>query len=233
MNSNSEGSPNTSRNTSSSQRTHTISALEKKADALLEEAFPSGLTIPVDIDLLAEAHLHLEIVPIPGLKDTHEVLGLLWKRANGEHKLVVDEDVLDYQPALYRFTLGEEIAHYVLHRQHFKEVETLEQASQAQRDLQADLHHMERNAKWFAAALLMPCRQVRQEAARIYELMVSHVGYADIPAVLKKLSGVLAQRFRVSAQAMNYRLDNHPCKVTEALRAAMARNQPRLWEVAP
>jgi Zn-dependent peptidase ImmA (M78 family) len=204
--------------------------LEQRAEALLTEAFPAGLIVPVDIDFLAEGHLGLEIVPIPSLEANHDLWGSLWKARDGQHKIIVDQHVLDDQPNLYRFTLGEEIAHYVLHRAHFAEVQTVEQACEVQRALQADLHHMERNAKWFASALLMPRRLVREEAARLYGQLVAYVGYANADAVLKKLTGLLARQFRVSQQAMKYRLDDHPCRVTEAVQTAMASHDASLWE---
>jgi hypothetical protein len=195
--------------------------LEQKAETLLREAFPSGLIIPIDIDFLAEARLDLEIVPIPGLETNYGLWGSLWKVLEGQHKIIVDQDILDYQPTLYRFTVCEEIAHYVLHREHFAGVQTVEQAIQVQRDLQADLHHMERNAKWFASVLLMPRELICEEADRIYRKLVAHVGYANTDAVMKKLTGLLAKQFGVSPQAMKHRLDNHPCEVTKAVKFAM------------
>jgi hypothetical protein len=207
--------------------------LEREAEALLNKAFPKGLSPPIDIDLIAEAHLGLEIFPVPGLEDNHDVWGVLWKSQEGEYRLVVDEAVMDCRPALYRFTLGEEIAHYVLHRAHFDKVQNIEQACAVQMALRSNLHYMERNAKWFSSALLMPSQLVRGEAGHTYANLVSHVGYTNADAVLKKLTSLLALQFRVSSQAMKYRLENHPCNVTEAVKSAMAGHHASLWEEDP
>jgi len=226
----SDDSPNTSRNISNSQRTFSISSLERRAETLLEAAFPSGLGVPIDIDYVAEAYLKLEILPIPSLEANYSVWGSFWKTAEGRYKLIIDQDVMDDKPNLYRFTLGEEIAHYVLHRNHFVQVQNVKEACQAQKELQADLHHMERNARRFSAAILMPSQVVREEANRTYGKLVSHVGYGDADAILKKLTALLARQFRVSPQAMSIRLDNHPCNVAEAVRTAMAGHHADLWE---
>jgi len=230
MKQNSDGSPNTSRNTSNTRRMFRISSLERSAEALLEAAFPDGLSIPIDVDYVAEAYLNLEIIPIPGLEANYSVWGSFWKTAEGQYRLIIDQDVMDDKPNLYRFTLGEEIAHYVLHRSHFAEVEDVKQACQVQKELQADLHHMERNAKWFSSAILMPSQVVRDEANRTYGTLVSHVGYGDTDAIVKKLAGLLARQFRVSPQAMRIRMDNHPCKVTEAVERAVTGHHADLWE---
>ncbi|MCX5647675.1 MAG: ImmA/IrrE family metallo-endopeptidase [Planctomycetota bacterium] len=204
--------------------------MERKADALLCETFPTGVSVPVDIDFIAENRLQLEIFPVPGLEANYSVWGSFWKTAEGRYKLIIDQDVMDDRPNLYRFTLGEEIAHYVLHRNHFVRVQNVKEACQVQKELQADLHHMERNAKWFSAAILMPSQVLREEANRTYGKLVSHVGYGDTDAILKKLTALLARQFRVSAQAMSIRLDNHPCNVAEAVRTAMAGHHADLWE---
>ncbi len=138
--------------------------------------------------------------------------------------------MMDDRVNRYRFTLGEEVAHYVLHREHFTETETVKQACAVQQELEADLHHMERNAKRFSAALLMPVDAVRGRANTIYATIVGHVGFGNAAAVRNKLTALLAQQFRVSAQAMRIRLQNYACGVTEALDRALAGHHADLWE---
>ena len=225
----SDDSPNTSRNTSEKRSTFSISCLELKADTLLCETFPTGVSVPVDIDFIAENRLQLEIFPVPGLEANFSVFGAFWKIHDEKYKLIIDQDVMDYQPALYRFTVGEEIAHYVLHRDHFAEVKGVKEACQVQAKLRVDLHHMERNAKWFSSALLMPNKAVREAANRTYATLIAHVGFANPDAVLKQVVSLLAKQFEVSPQAMRHRLENHPCKVTHAVARAIAAHHKDLW----
>ena len=235
----SDDSPNTSKLISKPSRTFTIRELEPLAEKLLRDTFPFGKGIPIDIDFIAESHLGLEIFPIPGLEANYipgleanyNAFGALRKLGNDLYDIVVDKDILDYNINLYRFTLGEEIAHYVLHKEHFRCVVTAEQACALQRELAADMHHMERNAKWLSSALLMPSEDVKREANMVYGEIVKNVGFSNYDAIIGKLTDMLANPFRVSRSAMQYRLGNYPCKVTEAVQKSVRAHHADLWKI--
>jgi len=229
MQSNSDNSSNTSKPTSRTKITHTILELEARALTVLGKAFPNGIAIPVDIEWIAESHLGLEIVPIQGLTDSCEVFGAFRKRPDGQFDLVVDEGIMDRQENLYRFTVGEEIAHYILHRQHFASAETVEEVCGVYASLLEHHAGLDRNARWFASALLMPTGNIKSSAATNYQQMVHIAGFGDLGAIISALTGVMAKEFLVSREAMKYRLQNFPCKVYGAVQTAMAEKRPNLW----
>ena len=109
--------PNTSKNTSNIVREYSVWELEDKAQALLARVFPSGLTIPIEVEEVA-FRLGLEINPIPGLNDAHQVAGTLWKDFQDHYWIVVDEYTMDHREARHRFTVAEEIAHFALHKEY-------------------------------------------------------------------------------------------------------------------
>jgi hypothetical protein len=218
---NSGNSPNTSKPTYKTSLTLTISDLEQRAANLLNAAFPQGAVIPVDIEFLAENHLGLRIFPCPGLETAFGVFGVFVKRRDAQFDLVIDEDIMDRQPLLYRFTIGEEIGHYILHRDHFSAVQTVEDACKVYATLEAHHVGLDRNARWFSSALLMPSEQIKNAAAGFYRTMVQAAGFNDHEAVLHTLTATLAKTFCVSSAAMGHRLKNFPCHVYDAARAAL------------
>jgi Zn-dependent peptidase ImmA (M78 family) len=196
---------------------------------ILSGAFPKGVTIPIDIDFLAEDHLHLQIFPLRGLMHSYGAYGVFMKWPKGHFDLVIDEDIMDGSPPFYRFTIGEEIAHYVLHRHYFAATETIEDACEVHSKLQEHYEGIERNAKWFSSALLMPYSDIKAAAARNYEAMVRAVGFDDPKAILSTLTAKLAEEFCVSREAMKYRLTHFPCRVYDAALAALAQSRTNLW----
>jgi hypothetical protein len=229
MPSNSENSPNTSRPTYRTSLTHSLPQLESLALDALNGAFPKGVTIPVDVDFLAEAHLGLQILAVRGLESSFGVYGVFRKWPKGHFDLVIDEDIMDRRLNLYRFTIGEEIAHYVLHRHHFATARTIEDACKVYVELREHHEGIDRNARWFSSALLMPCSHIKTVAAHYYPEMVQVAGFSNPEAVLSTLTSRLAKKFCVSRESMRYRLQKFPCKVYDAARAALAEKRSNLW----
>lgn len=195
----------------------------------LNGAFPRGTTIPVDVDLLAEAHLGLQILAVPGLQKSFGVYGVFRKWPEGHFDLVIDEDIMDRRPNLYRFTIGEETGHYVLHRHHFATARTIEDACRVYVDLREHHEVIDRNARWFSSAVLMPRSNIEAAAARYYPAMVQAAGFSNPEAIVSTLTSKLAREFSVSCEAMRYRLQGFPCKVHDAVRKAVAMGRSNLW----
>jgi Zn-dependent peptidase ImmA (M78 family) len=80
---------------------------------------------------------------------------------------------------------------------------------------------MDRNAKRFAAAVLMPGEQVSREAEQVYSKLVRAAGFGDVAAVKKYLASQLAKQFEVSPQAMTIRLREWPMKIEDRVDQAM------------
>jgi Zn-dependent peptidase ImmA (M78 family) len=82
-------------------------------------------------------------------------------------------------------------------------------------------HEMDRNAKRFAAAILMPGEQLTNAAGTLYPKLVRVAGYGDAAAVKKHLGSLLAKQFEVSAQAMNIRLKEWPMHIADRVDQAI------------
>jgi Zn-dependent peptidase ImmA (M78 family) len=80
---------------------------------------------------------------------------------------------------------------------------------------------IERDAKRYAAALLMPGKKLSESAARVYTELVRQAGTGNAEAVKKWLRTLLAKEFEVSVGAMNHRLGAWPMKIYERVEQAL------------
>jgi len=202
--------------------------IERKAGELLQQAYPEGVPeTSIDIEWLIEAVVGLQIVPIPGLKRGWDVPGVLCRLGRSQFCVVVDTDVMDHKPNYYRFTLGEELGHYVLHAEHLPRVRSHDQAIRAYRKLNewAVLH---RNARKFAAAVLVPMCTLAPNAQRVYADLVKKVGFGDPDAIRKYLAVRLARLYEVSSEAMGYRLKEYPERLSSRVDRALQERFPSL-----
>jgi hypothetical protein len=92
-----------------SVRFRTQQEIRDSAEDLLLECF-GEVKVPVDIELLAECHLHFEILPIAGLEQRFGLDGY-----TSEAGIAVDALAWRLNTNRYRFTLAHEVGHHVLH----------------------------------------------------------------------------------------------------------------------
>ena len=152
----------------------------RKTEENLQERLKAAnlLTVPLDVRAVAE-YLGLEVIEEPMDDDLSGYL-----EVRGGH-WVVGVNAFHHENRK-RFTIAHEIAHFMLHSSQQPSFHDRTFARRA-----SDPSTMEREADRFAAELLMPAPMVRQ--------LVS--------SGITSLSG-LAERFRVSALAMKYRVQN-------------------------
>jgi hypothetical protein len=200
--------------------TYTVQELEHKARQFLASQFGQDVPVPVDIDLLIEQLPGVDLDYWPGLRDNHGLEGMVCREVEtGEVLVFIDESLADTRPARYRMTVAEELGHIVLHRSVIDQVLTPEDFEELQRHHR--WHEMDRNAKRFAAAVLMPGAQLIAEAQGTYPQLVRAVGFANVQAIKKQLAFLLAKRFEVSQQSMTIRLTEWPMRVYERVEAAV------------
>lgn len=165
--------------------------LEDRAETLLKEL--GLLSVPVNVERVA-ARLSVQVERTEFGDDVSGVLVV----DDGRGVIGVNAA---HAPTRQRFTIAHEIAHYVLHRDQLPVFidKGLRQYLAVFRDGSSSTgeHRREREANGFAAALLMPAVLVRDEVARL------RLDLEDEDAV-----DALAARFRVSRQAMSFRLVN-------------------------
>lgn len=195
--------------------------IEREAAQVLRAAYPDGLPKDyIDIEWVVEATVGLEIVPIPGLRRSWSVEGVICCYADGGFCIVIDQDLLNRKPNRCRFTLGEELGHYVLHGDHLPKVQDHAGAIRAYRDLE-NWNEADRNARRFAAAILMPMQTLNPNAAEVYTTLVRAAGFGDPDAVRNHMAAELGRRYAVSAQAMGYHLTEGRDPISARIDAAI------------
>lgn len=199
--------------------TYNVSTLEELAEDCVKKTF-GQIEIPIDVDRLLESQPDTVLEIWPGLSANHKICGVVFVDQNsGEFLVQIDDKIADRNRNRYRMTVAEELGHIVLHGQIIRGVRDLDDFRALQRHPQ--WHEIERNAKRFAAAVLMPRSILIREADRLYREMVSKVGYGNSAAVQKYLKSLLADRFEVSVESMGYRLNEWPMKIMAKVESAI------------
>jgi len=139
-----------------------------------------------------------DIMPVPGLNRYAEAY--LPKR---EGMLFVDEDQQLTQPLRYRFTLAEELAHILIHRQIFRG-KTADEIRQLYDEISdSDYADLERNAKYLAACLLMPKSTFIERFA--FHKARAQSKTTDTREILSGVVVSVAREFDVSRESAAYR----------------------------
>ena len=197
-------------------QTFSIPQLETIAQEELKKL--QDLIIPVDIETIVEERHKIEIDVKRGLKEHHYIWGMVGRDLDsGDIVILVDDQLLDFDHLykIYRMTIAEEFAHILLHRDAIERVESLEDFKSLQNH--PNWHEHDRNAKWLAAALLIPAWHVLDDGRKFYSQIVSAAGFSDPNAVKKYVRNLLADKYDVSVSAMDYRLQNWPVNIVEKI----------------
>ncbi len=200
--------------------TYTVPVLERLASELLEEYLGSDVQIPVDVDYLLEQLEGVQLDYARGLREEYGLEGMVLRDTEtGDLFILIDEWLADHSPNRYRSTVAEELAHIVLHGKVIKQIENIETFRELQQHPRCS--EIERNAKRFAAAILMPGKAVVNEVQQVYPRLVHVAGFGNVPAVQNQLASLLAKRFVVSTETMKYRLREWPMRVMDRVADAM------------
>ena len=195
--------------------------IERKAADVLRQAYPQSMPDSfIDNEWVIEAHVGIEILPVPGLRNGWEIDVLLRRYIAGGYDIIVDQDLADNLPHRYRFTLGEELGHLVLQAEHLPKANSIEEAISLYRRFNESFV-LHRNARRFAAAILMPIHTLVTNTQRVYGELVSRVGTGDPEAIRKYVVSRLAQMYEVSAETMRIRLREHPHRLNERIEKAL------------
>jgi len=191
----------------------TLPELQKIGDEILDKCNKDNPYYEVDIDGIVEKcyDIHIEGAP---LKWEHGVEGY---PCLGGHKIFIDSGLMneDRQERRYRFTLAEEFAHIILHRDIWKNVNTPEEWADAWKNLPDDVHNkLDNNAKELAGILLLPRYPFINRAVEIRDSLCVTFGYelsclSDIQKDETKYSviKVLTDNFNVSSQPCEIRME--------------------------
>ena len=182
--------------------------LEAMAQAFLAKHHP-GMSLPVPIDVIAEHDLGLSITPLPGLSTTWGIEAYL---SFGGQEIVVDEGLLSKSnERRYRFTIGEEVAHFMLHLDLVpKDITTLEQYLAFRERLDGrDESRYDWQAKNLAGRILVPEAPLvaiaSEELARVQKRFPTLIG-KDTSTICRAIAMGAAKPFNVSDDTVRIRL---------------------------
>ena len=181
------------------------SEIERIVDVLLREGYPDGISIPVDIDLLAQQDSRVDDIIPADLEDRFRVAAvLLYKPNRRTFDILFDENTPRGRTS---FSIAHEFGHVVLHGEVCKVCETLDAAIELRTRLRRRYSQMETDADYFARSILMPRTRVLQDTAELYKGLVELYG-VNATLIQTKLCPCLAKEYRVSIRAMEVRLEH-------------------------
>jgi hypothetical protein len=206
-------------------REYSITELEQIAEKF-HDGIGDRFEIPIDVDLLLEDIKGVDLDIWPGLQANYGMLGMTGFNPNtGILSIYIDGQLADSSAGIrrYRMTVAEELAHIIIHRPAIEAVETPEDFKHIQTHDRWYLY--ERNAKWLAAAILMPASHVLRDAEKMYSEMITalpeNMKYTNPEAIKKMIKSKLADKYDVSLMSMHYRLDKWPINVISKIEEAM------------
>ena len=177
----------------------------------LRAAHPAGRELPVQVLDLAEFDLHLDLVPVNGLREQLDIDALLM----GDLKSILVDKRAFMSPRLeyrLRFSVAHEIGHLILHRdiyaglQHTSAIEWFDYISAIP---EVEYGWVEWQAYEFAGRLLVPPESLR-EAFQTAVQTAEAAGYtnwlAADEAALDYIATRIAPKFGVSAEVTSKRL---------------------------
>ncbi len=187
--------------------------LEDKAErfcAWLKATSPSD----IDIERIVTDKVGFDVFPVPDLKRNFGVIAYV----NTKRSIIfVDGYMYDNEDEKLKFTLAEELAHYILHKDLLPPVETVEQHIERWKGLtQCDHHDLDRDAKYLAGALLMP-RSIFLPRFNEFWRALRATLQTDLQC-LHQVQRLLREEFRVSEWPVLFRCQD--------LRLTNRNNQP-------
>ncbi len=165
---------------------------EKKAREVLDKHKVTNCPVPLEI-IVKSYGIKVVTKPYDATSDFHDVSGMLY-RTGTESVIGLNES---HSPTRRRFSLAHELGHFLLHKGDVF-VDAKVNFRNRLSSLGIDREEIEANA--FAAELLMPSNLV---SADFYELLESKKS-RDTSSPVDEL----AARFKVSTEAMTFRLKN-------------------------
>ena len=200
--------------------------IERKANLVLKNAFPEGLPVPIDIDLLTERNeLVDDIIPAKQLELKFDVAAVLVHKPEGRFDILVDEDSYNHQPLRANFSIAHEFGHIVLHPRIWRKCKTVDDAVRFHMSIKYDYKHVERAANRLASAVLMPASTLSVDVPNLYQNLAPQSNYDD-DKVLHQLRFFLAKKYCVTIKPMEIRLQE--LRLEQKIRAALKDQCPYL-----
>lgn len=192
--------------------------IQKAANGFLRD-HPKESGIPVNVELLVEK-MEFYIVPLPGLRFLFGI-DACSRVSTGE--IYVDSDYY-LNPKMgcrFRFTLGHELGHFILHDTEYRSIESTEiktgvEWAKLVRDNLLRNAWLENEADEFSGELLVPRHELVlmlpeavDQAKHIAQQYHWEFGTLSIDAVRNMLGLIIAPRFDVTPTVVEIRIRKH------------------------
>lgn len=187
-----------------------LSELQKIGDEILEKVNRDNPYYEVNIDYIVEVHYDIRIEAAP-LKWEFGIEGY---PCLGGHKIFIDSTLIndDRQERRYRFTLAEELAHIILHRDMWKGINTAEEWVEAWTKLPEDIYNkLDNNAKELAGIILLPRYSFINRAIEIRDGLYKTFGYAPGKLTDEQKNEIREAVIRVLMDDFN--INSQPCEI--------------------
>ncbi|MBA7530027.1 hypothetical protein ES705_22230 [subsurface metagenome] len=190
--------------------THSNADIERAAILTLNSTFPLALSIPIDIDLVAEKHPMIETLRLlTDMKKRFNVEAALIAKTNSKCDIFLDDNTNSFYRRRANFSIAHEVGHVILHPSLYENCTTIEDSIELSRRIKQYYKRIEREANIFAGAILIPRKTIFKDTNKIYEGMLKglagDLGWEDVISMLKS---TLSNRYQVSAITMEIRLKN-------------------------
>jgi Zn-dependent peptidase ImmA (M78 family) len=189
-----------------------LQEIENCAISFLKEhcSFPS---LPIPIEEIIDLKLGLNIIPIPGLFNLHNIDAFL---SADLKNLYIDHDHLEYRYSRARYSFAHEVGHLILHRHYLDnlKIDSLEIWKEIVLGKGTGHAMFETQANIFASFLLMPQSHIEREFEKIKTELKVHSFYKeakfldDDMSLATFVAGKIGRIFDVSEEAAHYRLIN-------------------------
>lgn len=190
--------------------TYSKAEIERIAAKKLQEAFSKSLFIPVDIDLVAEKQPVVEhIYLLPELQKKFNVPAAITSKPSKKCDIVLDANTCSFNRPRANFSVAHELGHIVLHEALYLNCNSIEESVELSKRLKTSYARIEREANYFAGAILIPRKTIFNDAEKLYEGILKGKAGVDLTwnGVMPMINSALANRYQVSTQTMRIRLE--------------------------
>ena len=189
--------------------TYSRADIERIAAAKLQEAFPKSLSIPVDIDLVAEKQPTVDFISLlPELQNKFNVVAVVYGKPTKTCDIILDANTNSFNRPRANFSVAHELGHIILHEELYLACHSIEESVELSNRINEHYGRIERDANYFAGAILIPRKTIFGNTEKIYEgILRGLAGDMNWDNIIPLLISSLANRYQVSVQTMRIRLE--------------------------
>ncbi len=171
--------------------------------------FHNSRTLPIPIEAIVEFMMGIDIVPMPGLQSSFDVVAFI---SADKTTIRVDDYVYTHRETRYRFSLAHEVGHWFLHADQWRDftfdsVQTWKEQSQQFPDKEYGI--LEWQANEFAGLILVPPEELKDEVDRL-KFTLNATGYSqdafDSETLAASMAVPIARTFLVSTEVAQRRI---------------------------